>query len=168
MNRPALLLALALSAGINGPAVAADMSGHDQHHAQMAGHAQQTVAAEDSRLLVKYPQPLRIQMLANMRDHLSTMGAIQEALARGSFDQASDLAERRLGMSSLEMHGAHEVALYMPRGMQDAGTAMHRAASRFAITAKDASATGDLRAALASLATLNQTCVACHAAYRIQ
>ena len=71
-------------------------------------------------------------------------------------------------MSSLEMHGASEVAGYMPKGMQEAGTAMHHAASQFAIVAKDASATGDLRPALASLARLNQTCVACHAAYRLQ
>jgi hypothetical protein len=168
MNRLPLLLALAIAAGVNGPTVAADMAGHDQHHAQMAGAAPQSAAAVDARLLVTYPEPLRIQTLANMRDHLSTMGAIQDALARGAFDQASDLAERRLGMSSLDMHGAHEVAMYMPKGMQDAGTTMHRTASRFAIAAKDASATGDLRAALASLALLNQTCVACHAAYRMQ
>ena len=168
MNRFPLLLVLAFGAGINGPAAAADMSDHEQHHAQVAGAGQPPAATGDGRLLVKYPEPLRIQTLANMRDHLSTMGAIQDALARGSFDQASELAERRLGMSSLDMHGAHEVAMYMPKGMQDAGTTMHRTASRFAITAKDASASGDLRPALAALANLNQTCVACHAAYRIQ
>ena len=168
MNRFPILLVLAIGAGSNDPAVAAEMSGHEQHHAQMAGAAQPPASAGDGRLLVKYPEPLRIQTLAKMRDHLSTMGAIQDALARGSFDQASELAERQLGMSSLDMHGAHEVAVYMPKGMQDAGTAMHRTASRFAITAKDASASGDLRPALAALARLNQTCVACHAAYRIQ
>ena len=52
--------------------------------------------------------------------------------------------------------------------MQDAGTAMHRSASRFAIVAKDASVTGDLEGSLAALADVSQTCVACHAAYRIQ
>jgi hypothetical protein len=95
----------------------------------------------DSRQLVNYPMALRIHTLANMRDHLETMGDIQEALSKGSFDKASELAEQRLGMSSLEMHGAQEVAKYMPAGMQDAGTAMHRSASRFALVAKDASVT---------------------------
>ena len=71
-------------------------------------------------------------------------------------------------MSSLEMHGAAEVAQYMPKGMQEAGTAMHRSASQFATVAKDASVTGDVKSALASLARLSQTCVACHAAYRLQ
>ena len=71
-------------------------------------------------------------------------------------------------MSSLELHGAHEVAKYMPVGMQEAGTAMHRSASQFAVVAKDASVTDDLKLALAALANLNPTCVACHAAYRLQ
>jgi hypothetical protein len=78
------------------------------------------------------------------------------------------LAERRLGLSSLGLHGAHDVARFMPEGMQAAGTAMHRSASRFALVAKDASVTGDVRASLAALAQLSQACVACHAAYRIQ
>jgi cytochrome c556 len=88
-------------------------------------------------------------------------------LATEAFDLASDLAEQRLGMSSLKLHGAHEVARYMPKGMQDAGAAMHHAASRFSVVAKDASVTGDLKPVLASLAKLNQTCVACHAAYKL-
>lgn len=102
-----------------------------------------------------------------MRDHLLTMGEIQAALANGSFDKASELAEQRLGMSSLELHGAHEVAKYS-KGMQDAGTAMHHSASQFAIVAKDASVSGDFKPALGALARLNQTCVACHAAYRLR
>jgi hypothetical protein len=126
------------------------------------------MAMSDTRQLVKFPEPLRIHTLSNMRDHLLTLGEIQTALAEGAFDKASDLAEQRLGLSSLDLHGAHDVAPYMPQGMQDAGTAMHRSASRFAILAKNASASGDLRPALSALGQLNQTCVACHAAYRLQ
>lgn len=123
---------------------------------------------DDARTFVQYPDALRIHTLANMRDHLLTMAQIQEQLAKGSFDKASELAEQRLGMSSLELHGAHEVAMHMPKGMQDAGTAMHRSASQFAILAKDASVTGDMKAPLLALARVSQSCVACHAAYRIQ
>ncbi len=89
-------------------------------------------------------------------------------MSRGAYDKASEIAEQRLGMSSLGLHGAHDVAKFMPEGMQAAGTAMHRSASRFAIVAKDASVTGDLKASLVALATVSQTCVACHAAYRIK
>ncbi|WP_395701976.1 hypothetical protein [Aquabacterium sp.] len=132
-----------------------------------AGPAQDPAAAADPRRPVAFPEPLRRHTLANMRDHLLALGEMQDALAKGEFDRAADVAEQRLGMSSLKTHGAHEVARYMPQGMQDAGTAMHRAASQFATVAKDASVTGDLRPALAALARVNQACVACHAAYRL-
>jgi hypothetical protein len=117
---------------------------------------------------VKFPEPLRVHTLANMRDHLQVLGEIQGLLGTGAFDKAADLAESRLGMSSLGVHGAHEVAKYMPKGMQDAGTAMHRSASQFARVATDASVTGDLKEPLKALSTVSQTCVACHAGYRLQ
>jgi len=124
--------------------------------------------ANDPRVLVHFPDMLRAHTLANMRDHLLALAEIQDQLARGAFDKASDIAEQRLGMSSLGLHGAHDVEQFMPQGMQAAGTAMHRSASQFAIVAKDASVTGDLKGSVAALAKVTQTCVACHAAYRIQ
>ena len=125
------------------------------------------VPGEDRRQAVVFPAPMREHTLANMRDHLLALQEIQDALARQQFDRAAELAEGRLGMSSLGLHGAHEVARFMPKGMQDAGTAMHRAASRFALAARDAGATGELRPPLSGLAELTATCVACHAAYRL-
>ena len=124
--------------------------------------------ADDPRVMVRLPDMLRAHTLANMRDHLLALAEIQDQLARGAYDKASDIAEQRLGMSSLGLHGAHDVAQFMPQGMQAAGTAMHRSASQFAIVAKDASVTGDLKGSVAALARVTQTCVACHAAYRIQ
>jgi len=129
-----------------------------------AGH----MTPQDSRLLVTFPDQLRVHTMANMRDHLLSLAAIQDALARGEFDEAGKIAETRLGMSSLSAHGAHEVAPYMPKGMQDAGTAMHHAASRFAIELQTTAVTGDLKPALAALAQTTQACVACHAGYRLQ
>ena len=136
---------------------------HDMHsmHAAMR-------MAPDTREIVRFPAPLQEHTLANMRDHLATLQKIQDAMARGAWDEASDLAESRLGLSSLEAHGAHELAPFMPAGMQEAGMAMHKAASRFAIAASNAGATGDPKPALAALATLTAQCVACHAAYRLQ
>ena len=71
-------------------------------------------------------------------------------------------------MSSLPRHGAHDVAKFMPQGMRDAGTAMHRAASRFAIEAQNAGATGDLKPALGAFGQVLGTCVGCHAGYRLR
>lgn len=117
---------------------------------------------------VKFPARLRDETLANMRDHLLALAEIQDRLAAGRFEEAADIAERRLGMSSLRDHGAHEVAKYMPAGMRAAGGAMHRAASRFALAAQEAAFDRDTGRALAALATVTQACVACHAAYRLR
>jgi hypothetical protein len=146
------------------------MQGHDpsMHAAHMAGAAPGAAPGEDRRQPVRFPAPMREHTLANMRDHLLALQQIQAALAQERFDQAAELAEGQLGMSSLALHGAHEVAPFMPEGMRDAGTAMHRSASRFAVAARDAAALGDLRPALSALAELTATCVACHASYRLE
>jgi hypothetical protein len=155
---------LAILAGCAAPA-----GDHAAHvHQPSQAEANHAAAAADTRVMVQFPEMLRTHTLANMRDHLLALGEIQDQLARGAYDKASDIAEQRLGMSSLGLHGAHDVAKFMPQGMQAAGTAMHRSASQFAIVAKDASVTGDLKGSLAALARVSQTCVACHAAYRIQ
>jgi len=124
--------------------------------------------AADTRQLVEMPAPMQEHMLTNMRDHLVAMGEIQAALGKGDFDRASDIAEQRIGMSSLTTHGASHMAPYMPKGMQEAGTAMHRAASRLARTAQEVAVTNDMRRAVGALAELTQQCTACHAGYRLR
>lgn len=102
-------------------------------------------------------------MLANMRDHLMTLNEIHTLLGRGELDKAGDVAEARIGMSSMIAHNAAHMAPYMPKEMQAIGTEMHHAASRFAMTAKE----GDLKAAVAALSKVTEQCVACHNAYRL-
>jgi hypothetical protein len=131
-------------------------------------HDMSAPGAPDSQQLVKFPPALIEETLANMRDHLQALQEIQTHLGTGQPDAAAKIAEARLGLSSLEVHGAAEVSKYMPQGMQNAGTAMHRAASRFAIVAQDASVTGDLKPALAGLAEVTAQCVGCHAGYRLK
>lgn len=139
-----------------------DMS--DMDMANMGGGS---AAPTDARQLVSFPEPMRLHTIANMRDHLLSLQEIDEALSRNDFDKAASIAEQRLGMSSLEAHGAAHLAPFMPQGMQDIGTAMHRAASRFAVAAQNASVGNDVRPALAALGTVMQECVACHATYRL-
>jgi hypothetical protein len=148
-----------LTSGISLPA-----TGQTHQHMQ----SESAPPNKDPRQPVEFPSPLREHELANMRDHLSTLAQIQLALSRNAIDEAADLAEKRLGMSSFGLHGAHEVAKYMPAGMQEMGSEMHRAASRFALEAKNAGATGDIRPALAALASVTLQCIACHAAYRLK
>jgi hypothetical protein len=122
----------------------------------------------DPRELVALPPMMQQHMLANMRDHLLAIGEIQDALADGKFDRAADIAEKRIGMSSLASHGAAHMAPYMPQPMQGIGTQMHRAASQFALVAQEASVDGDLARAVKSLSRITQQCIACHAAYRVR
>ncbi len=133
-----------------------------------AAHGTAATPATDPRPLVRFPEEMRIHTLANMRDHLLALQEIQDALSRSQYDRAASIAEDRLGMTSLRLHGAHDVAKFMPAGMQAVGTEMHRAASRFALAAKDAGVTGNVKPALAALANVSAQCVACHAGYRIQ
>jgi hypothetical protein len=123
--------------------------------------------AEDSRLLVEFPPMMLEHEMRNMRDHLATLQKIQDALGAGQLDEAGRLAEHRLGLSSFGLHGAHDVAPFMPAGMQAIGTEMHKAASRFALEVNKAAATGDLRPSIAALGKVTEQCVACHAAYRL-
>jgi cytochrome c556 len=127
-----------------------------------------TAAATDPRQPVALPAPMREHMLANMRDHLTALAEIQSALAVGQYEQAADIAEQRLGMSSLERHGAAHMAGHMPQAMQDIGTAMHRAASRFARAAQATVTANDLPRALGALAEVTQQCLACHASFKIK
>ena len=124
-------------------------------------------AADDLRQLVTMPAMMQEHMRANMRDHLLAVAEIQSALAAGQYDRAADIAEQRLGMTSLEAHGARHMAGMMPEGMQAIGTAMHHGASRFALSAQESSVSGDLPRALGALADVTQQCVACHAGYRL-
>jgi hypothetical protein len=109
---------------------------------------------------------MRQHMLSNMRDHLVAITEIQEALSSGAFDRAAEIAEQRIGMSSLISHGATHMAPHMPKEMQDLGTRMHRAASRFAVIAQENAVDGDARRAIGALSRVTQQCVSCHAAFR--
>lgn len=171
MRRSFLPIALAFAAlGAAGSTVAGghDVDLHVHELRRPETQAQVPSPAADARQAVEFPADLRAHMLANMRDHLLALQEIQAALARQAFDQAAEIAEQRLGMTAMKLHGAHQMAQFMPEGMRDAGTQMHRAASRFALTARDAAATGEFRPVLEAMAGITQQCVACHAGYRLQ
>jgi hypothetical protein len=130
-----------------------------------------TAPAQDARELVRLPEPMQEHMLGNMRDHLATLNEIIGNVADGKFDEAAKLAEQRLGMSSLGLHGATHMAPFMPQPMRDIGTSMHRAASRLAIVLQDTSVSPTLdtmRDVNRALHEVTTTCTACHAGYRIR
>jgi len=123
-----------------------------------------SAASGDTRVLVELPEMMQQHMLSNMRDHLAAINEILVYLASDDLDKAADTAEQRLGMSSLKSHGASHMANFMPEGMRQAGTTMHKAASRFALKAQE----GDALVAYNSLNEVTSACVACHSGYKIK
>jgi cytochrome c556 len=123
-----------------------------------------SIAVEDSRQLVKLPEMMQQHMMSNMRDHLVSINEILVNMANGQLDQAAEVAESRLGMSSLKLHGASHMVKFMPEGMRQAGTKMHSAASRFALKAQE----GEVLLAYHALSKVTSACVACHSSYRIR
>ena len=121
-------------------------------------------ATADQRVLVELPPMMEEHMLANMRDHLAALDEILRLLAADSPESAAEVAEKRLGMSSMNAHGADHMAPFMPPAMRESGTAMHRAASRFARTAE----AGEPLEAYNALNEITAACVACHAAFRVR
>ena len=123
-----------------------------------------SIADNDTRQLVQLPEMMQQHMMSNMRDHLVAINEILVNLGIDETDKAAEIAERRLGMTSLKSHGASHMAKFMPDGMHHAGTSMHRAASRFALKAQE----GELLPAYKMLSAVTSACVTCHSGYRIR
>ena len=121
-------------------------------------------ALEDERTPVDFPPPMQAHMLANMRDHLAALAEANTLAAAGRWDEAADVVENRIGMTSLEAHGASHMAPRMPQGMRELGTALHRAASRLARTLQE----GDPVATMGAMGELMTRCHACHSSYRLR
>ncbi len=128
-------------------------------------------ASEDSRQMVKLPPMMQAHMLSNMRDHLLALNEILGELSEGNIDAASEIAEKRLGMSSMGLHGAAHLAKFMPEEMRKLGTNMHHAASRFVIAARDAELDPGKQSQhkiYKALQKITANCNACHQGYRIR
>ncbi|CAA6606170.1 conserved exported hypothetical protein [Rhodospirillaceae bacterium LM-1] len=126
---------------------------------------------EDARQLVKMPEMMQEHMLGNMRDHLLALDEVLGLLSKGKVREAGWVAEKKIGLSSLEMHGSSHMGPYMPEGMRNIGTEMHRAASRFAIAAEEADLAHSYEAqqkVFEALQGITQNCNACHSAYRLR
>ncbi len=127
--------------------------------------------AEDTRQLVKMPEMMQNHMLENMRSHLLALDEVLGLLAKGKVNEAGWVAEKKIGLSSLDLHGSSHLAPYMPDGMKAAGTEMHRAASRFARAAEEADFAHTYEAqqkVFDALQGITQNCNACHTAYRLR
>jgi hypothetical protein len=163
MNRKIRVMACAGTLLLMGVASSADERVDQVMHVR-AGRGGST----EVRRLVVLPTPLLQRVLEDMRQRLAILGQLQAALSIEAYSDAADLAEHHLGMRSLPMHGTLGVAKYMPHGMREMETALHQAASRFAVEARHAGPAVNARPAIAALSEVMQRCVACHTAYRFR
>jgi hypothetical protein len=90
----------------------------------------------------------------------ATIGAIVGAPSSSKVPPA-DAVNSNAGMAEM-------MAQYMPESMRSIGLAMHTAASDFAATVKVAGPGGNTAATMAALTRITESCVACHAAYRVR
>ena len=136
-------------------------------HASMPQGPQHAPSPADMRQSVDFPPKVRRATLAAMRKHLQGLAEVQQALAEHHFDTAAQIATMKLGMSSMTVDQMTKEAQFMPPGMKQLGAQMHRQAGEFALAAQEAGVTGDGAKPLFLLSRMTQTCVACHAAYRL-
>lgn len=121
---------------------------------------------KDLRQLVSMPDEARELMRKDMLDHLSALNEIIGNLASNDLAAASDVAETRLGRSSMGEHRGTGMGpgKFMTSEMRNLGWSMHDAASEFSKVAKE----DDLKSAYGALQKITSSCVACHYNYRTQ
>ena len=118
----------------------------------------------DHRQLVSMPDQARQLMRKDMLDHLSALNEIISHLAENNLAAAANVAETRMGKSSMGKHRGSGMGpgRFMPLEMRNIGWGMHDAATEFSKVAKS----GDLKGAYRALQKVTRSCVACHYSYR--
>jgi len=103
-------------------------------------------------------------MRKDMLDHLSALNEIIGLLAENNLDAVADVAETRMGKSSMGKHRATGMGpgRFMPLEMRNIGWGMHESATELSQAAKE----GNLKGAYSALQKVTASCVACHYSYR--
>lgn len=126
---------------------------------------------EDPRTKIELPDNIEKKMLVNMRDHIGALDDIIQAVQAGEYEKAEDVAESRLGWSSLVRRGDQEVANHWAKPMQKMADQMYRSASNFVIVSQNASVEDSKEGyqnVLAALGEVTSACRSCHEAYRVR
>ena len=126
---------------------------------------------QDSRQLIKVPKDIETKMLVNMRDHIVALDEIIGAVEAGEYEKAEEVAESRLGWSSLVRLGDQEVADHWAKPMQLMADEMYRSASNFVIVAQNASveeSKESYKTVIQALGKMTSACRNCHEAFRVR
>ena len=156
MHRTMMLITVLLLSILFQPA-------HSQGTTSDPGHAKKS-SDDDSRQLVEMPDQARKLMREDMLEHLSALNEIIAYLAANDLDAAAEIAESKMGKSSMGKHRGTGMGpgRFMPPEMRSIGWGMHEAATEFSQLVKK----GDSKNAYVALQKITGSCVACHYAYR--
>lgn len=126
----------------------------------------QSSTSLDQRQYVAMPNETKMLLRKDMLSHLSAMNEIIGYLAKNNLASAAEVAESRMGKSSMGKHRGTGMGpgRFMPLEMRKMGWGMHDAASEFSEIAKQ----GDLKKSYGALQKISSSCVACHYSYRIR
>lgn len=118
----------------------------------------------DQRQLVSMPEQTQQLMRLDMLDHLAALNEIIGYLAENNLEAAADVAETRMGKSSMGKHRATGMGpgRYMPLEMREIGWGMHESATELSRFAQK----GDKKNAYIAMQKVTSACVACHYSYR--
>ena len=118
----------------------------------------------DQRQLVSMPEETLELLRQDMLDHLAALNEIIGLLGENKPDAAAEVAETRMGKSSMGKHRGTGMGpgRYMPPEMRNLGWSMHESATEFSRVAGE----GDSKAAYSALQKITTACVACHYSYR--
>ena len=136
--------------------------------------------ARDPRSLITLAEARRENWKCLMRGHLRSLTESMRHLSSGDFEAAAAAVESNFGLAPGTVEYCREplftkeesvrAATLLPSPPQEARAmfdAMHAAARTFVIDARNGSRSKDPSAAWRSLASLGDTCSACHLVYRI-
>lgn len=124
--------------------------------------------AEDMRPLAPLPPAAQESLRQEMLENLVALNEVLSLVGSGKLREAGEVAEAKLGVSSMGKHRAKPLDArpgpHMPPAMHGIGMDGHKAVSEFATAAK----ADERDKAMALLPNLTGACVGCHYSYRIR
>jgi hypothetical protein len=118
---------------------------------------------DDTRTVVQLAPPQRAMVLAEMRQFLSGLQQVAQALARDDMETVARVT-RPLG-SPMTQHMDPALRAALPESFRKLGFSVHADFDRIAL---DAEGLGDPQHTLSQLGETLAKCVACHDAYQIR
>ena len=122
-------------------------------------HHHHPMGALDSRIPLGVTGEMKQHQLANMREHVEAIRSITGLMADGKFDDASQIAHDKLGLTT-EMQAM--CGMFNNEAFEKLGLDFHKSGDELGYALKSK----DLDASLRALNKTLQYCVECHATYR--